>query len=436
LLQVELNRADVTLIVPHPQSQKRQSGAGLYWIGAGGYDDGGKNPGCVQNRQIMTTGASAAAGEAQRKLETRRAGSDGLALVLSGRWCLDQALPAHEELDAELRQGVRRLAFDVAELGAWDSGLLTFLAGVFKACAARDIAVDQSGLPQGVRHLLAMACAVPEQKVAGRGMPEGGLFARVGRAALESFRGAPAMLRFLGEITLSFLRLFTGRARFRASDMWIEIEQVGPRALPIVSVISFLVGLILAYLGADQLRLVGAQIFIADLVSIGMVREVGALMTGIIIAGRTGAAFAAQLGTMQVNEEIDAFKTLGISPVDFLVLPRMLALMLMVPLLTLYSGFVGMLAGLLVSTLIFDISFFEYYNETLRALELKHFWVGLSKGTVYGAMVAFAGCLRGMQCGRSAEAVGEAATSAVVTGILLITIAASVMTIVYYQLEI
>ena len=159
-------------------------------------------------------------------------------------------------------------------------------------------------------------------------------------------------------------------------------------------------------------------------------------MTGIIMAGRTGAAFAAQLGTMQVNEEIDAFRTLGFSPVDFLVLPRMLALMLMVPLLTLYSGFVGMLAGLLVSVFIFDISLFEYYNETLRALELKHFWVGLSKGTVYGAMVAFAGCLRGMQCGRSAEAVGEAATSAVVTGILLITIAASVMTIVYYPLEI
>ena len=218
--------------------------------------------------------------------------------------------------------------------------------------------------------------------------------------------------------------------------MWLEIEQVGPRALPIVSVISFLVGLILAYLGADQLKLVGAQVFIADLVAIGMVREVGALMTGIIIAGRTGAAFAAQLGTMQVNEEIDAFRTLGISPVDFLVLPRMLALMLMVPLLTLSSGFVGMFAGLVVSVTIFDISLFEYYNETLRALELKHFWVGLSKGTVYGAMVAFAGCLRGMQCGRSAEAVGEAATSAVVTGILLITIAASVMTIVYYQLDI
>ena len=200
--------------------------------------------------------------------------------------------------------------------------------------------------------------------------------------------------------------------------------------------ISFLVGLILAYLGADQLKMVGAQIFIADLVAIGMVREVGALMTGVIIAGRTGAAFAAQLGTMQVNEEIDAFKTLGIHAVDFLVLPRILALMLMVPLLTLYSGFIGMLAGLMVAVTIFDIGVFEYYTETLRALTMTHILVGLSKGSAYGAMIAFAGCLRGMQCGRSAEAVGHAATSAVVTAILLITIVASVMTVVYYQLGI
>jgi phospholipid/cholesterol/gamma-HCH transport system permease protein len=345
-------------------------------------------------------------------------------------------LPSQEAVERELSAALRRLTFDTAALGDWDSGLLTFLSGVLKACAARGIAVDQDGLPEGLRRLLAMAAAVPEQKVPPRAAAAQSLPARVGAATLDLIRGAPAMLRFLGEIILSFLRLFAGRARFRASDMWLEIEQVGPRALPIVSVISFLVGLILAYLGADQLKLVGAQVFIADLVAIGMVREVGALMTGIIIAGRTGAAFAAQLGTMQVNEEIDAFRTLGISPVDFLVLPRMLALMLMVPLLTLYSGFVGMFAGLVVSVTIFDISLFEYYNETLRALELKHFWVGLSKGTVYGAMVAFAGCLRGMQCGRSAEAVGEAATSAVVTGILLITIAASVMTIVYYQLDI
>jgi phospholipid/cholesterol/gamma-HCH transport system permease protein len=362
--------------------------------------------------------------------------SGTLFIVLGGRWCIDQKLPSAGTLLARLPTSARRLGFNATTLSDWDSGLLTFVAVIGKSCAEQGITLDVGGLPAGAQRLLAMAAAVPEQKLAARDGGAQGTFARVGAATLEFFRGAPQMLAFLGEVVLSLLRLVSGRARFRVRDLWLEIEQVGPRALPIVSVISFLVGLILAYLGADQLKLVGAQIFIADLVAIGMVREVGALMTGIIIAGRTGAAFAAQLGTMQVNEEIDAYQVLGISAIDFLVLPRMLALMLMVPLLTLYSGFIGMLAGLLVSVTIFDIGVFEYYTETLRALEFKQFAVGLSKGTVYGAMIAFAGCLRGMQCGRSAEAVGHAATSAVVTAILLITIAASIMTIVYYQLGI
>jgi len=374
--------------------------------------------------------------DAQWQLDTRLTGEDSLEIIIGGRWCIDANPPASGILFEALEGRIRRMRFDTAGLTDWDSGLLTFLASVLKTCAQRDIAADTTGLPPGARRLLAMAMAVPEQKVAGRDKGPQGMFAQVGTTTLEFLRDGPKMLYFLGEIIQSLLRLLTGRARFRRRDLWLEIEEVGPRALPIVSVISFLVGLILAYLGADQLRLVGAQIFIADLVAIGMVREIGALMTGIIIAGRTGAAFAAQLGTMQVSEEIDAYKTLGIPPVDFLVLPRILALMLMVPLLTLYSGFIGMFAGLLVSVTIFDIGVFEYYTETLRALEFKHFFVGLSKGTVYGAMIAFAGCLRGMQCGRSAEAVGRAATSAVVTAILLITVAASIMTIVYYQLDI
>lgn len=374
--------------------------------------------------------------DAQWQLDTRQTDVGGLEIIIGGRWCIDADLPASGVLFEALDGRIRHLRFDAAGLTDWDSGLLTFLDGVLKACAQRDIAADTTGLPPGAQRLLAMAMAVPEQKVAGRDKGPQDMFSQVGAATIEFFRDGPQMLHFLGEISQSLLRLLTGRARFRARDLWLEIEEVGPRALPIVSVISFLVGLILAYLGADQLRLVGAQVYIADLVAIGMVREIGALMTGIIIAGRTGAAFAAQLGTMQVNEEMDAYKTLGIPPVDFLVLPRILALMLMVPLLTLYSGFIGMLAGLLVSVTIFDIGVFEYYTETLRALEFKHFLVGLSKGTVYGAMIAFAGCLRGIQCGRSAEAVGRAATSAVVTAILLITIAASIMTIVYYQLGI
>ena len=192
------------------------------------------------------------------------------------------------------------------------------------------------------------------------------------------------------------------------------------QALGIVTLISFLIGLILAFMGAIQLRQFGAQIYVADLVGLGMTREMGAVMTGIIMAGRTGAAFAAQLGTMQVNEEIDALTTMGIPPMEFLVLPRMLALMLMMPLLCVYADLLGMVAGLLIGTGFLDLSLTQYVNETRKAVDLVDLGLGLFKSGVFGALVALAGCLRGMQCGRSAAAVGAAATSAVVTGIVWI----------------
>lgn len=373
--------------------------------------------------------------KAKWQLETHRLDGDGLELRFTGRWCLDQSLPLPDRFLADLSSGAGRLAFKT-DVTAWDSGFLAFIVRLLKICRERGIHAEPEGLPEGVRQLLSMAEAAPKQQLAKTAQGEKGLLFRAGAAALAFLREGPAMLRFLGEVILSLGRLATRKTRLRWGDLWWEVEEAGPRALLIVSVISFLVGLILAYLGADQLRMVGAQIFIADLVAIGMVREIGALMTGVIVAGRTGSAYAAKLGTMQVNEELDAFRTLGISPMDFLVLPRMLALMLMVPLLTLYASFVGMLAGLVISVTIFDIGLFEYYNQTVAALDLSHFLVGLIKGTVYGMVVAYSGCMRGMQCGRDATAVGEAATSAVVTGILLITISASILTVFFYQLGI
>jgi phospholipid/cholesterol/gamma-HCH transport system permease protein len=159
-------------------------------------------------------------------------------------------------------------------------------------------------------------------------------------------------------------------------------------------------------------------------------------MTAVIIAGRTGAAYAAEIGTMQVNEEIDALRTLGISPIEFLVLPRLLTLVIMVPLLTLYADLVGILAGMTVAITIFDISAFEYYVQTLRIMDMSNLLVGLSKALVYGVCIAIAGCLRGIQCGRSAAAVGQATTSAVVTSIVYIVVTASLLTILYQELGI
>jgi phospholipid/cholesterol/gamma-HCH transport system permease protein len=238
------------------------------------------------------------------------------------------------------------------------------------------------------------------------------------------------MLGFIGEASVALGKLFMGKARFRRPDLTLTIQQCGVQALPIVSLISLLVGLILAFVGAVQLKVFGAEIYVASIVGIAMVRVMGAIMTGIIMAGRTGAAFAAELGTMTVNEEIDALSTMGVSPMEFLVLPRMLALMLMMPLLCLYADLMGVLGGFIVGVGMLDLGVVEYYNMTKASVSLNNLWIGLFHSAVFGILVALSGCLRGMQCGRSASAVGDAATSAVVTGIVSIIVATAIITII------
>ena len=381
-----------------------------------------------------TTQQSKATGEVQFE----RVDDNTLRLVLSGSWRLKDERPSITDFEKTLEAtpALKRITFDTENVSAWDSGLVTYLSNVVTLTKPKAIDIDESGLPEGARRLLDLAFAVPKKEDTGRHGEVPPLLARIGTATQEFLRGAPEMIAFIGEVTLATGRFLRGKAQYRGSDLALIIQETGPQALPIVSLISFLVGLILAYMGAVQLAQFGAQIYIANLVAVGMVREMAALMTGIIMAGRTGAAFAAQLGTMQVNEEIDAFRTLGISPMEFLVLPRMLALIVMMPLLTLYAGIVGMLAGMVVAVGIFDIGVFEYYHQSIRALDLTQFAVGITKGTIYGILIAIAGCLRGMQCGRSAQSVGQATTSAVVTSIIMIVVAASVLTILFQELGI
>ncbi|MBK1702879.1 MlaE family ABC transporter permease, partial [Thiococcus pfennigii] len=205
---------------------------------------------------------------------------------------------------------------------------------------------------------------------------------------------------------------------------------VSQSVMPVVTLISFLVGVILAFVGAIQLSRFGAQIFIADLVGLAMAREMGPMMAAIIMSGRTGAAFAARIGTMQVNQEVDALKTLGISPIEFLVLPRVLALVVMMPLLTLYADLVGIAGGMAVSITLFDITFIQYWNETMVALSLQQFAIGLAKALVFGVLIALAGCYQGIKTGGSAAAVGTAATSAVVVAIVAIVVADGLFAVV------
>ena len=306
---------------------------------------------------------------------------------------------------------------------------MVFLVRVINRCQEQGIQIDPAGLPGGVQKLLKLASAVPERKGARRVVLGQPIFTKVGNITIEMHRNWRDLLYFIGEIVIAFFNLLRGKARFRTSDLLYQIEGAGPSALAIITLISLLIGMILAFVGAVQLRLFGAQIYIANLVGLGMAREMGAMMTAIIMAGRTGASFAAQLGTMQVNEEIDALKTMGISPIEFLVLPRLLALCFTMPLLCIYSDFIGIFGGAIVSATMLDISFFQYFQQIQSAVEVKHFIIGIVKAGIFGVLVATAGCFRGIQCGRSASAVGHAATSAVVTSIVLIIVADAVATI-------
>jgi phospholipid/cholesterol/gamma-HCH transport system permease protein len=244
------------------------------------------------------------------------------------------------------------------------------------------------------------------------------------------------MLEFLGEQVIALGNLFRGRAQFRWSDAWLVMQECGPQALGIVALINFLVGLIIAFVGAVGLEQFGATIYVADMVAVGTTREMGCIMTGIILCGRTGAAFAAQLGTMKVNEEINAFKTFGISPMEFLVLPRMIALVLMMPLLCVFADLIGMFGGFVVSTLMLHISPTQYIQRSMDAVHLKSFLLGIIKGSFFGFIVAYTGCLRGMQCGNNAAAVGDATTKAVVAGITAIIASDGIFAVICNALHI
>ena len=226
--------------------------------------------------------------------------------------------------------------------------------------------------------------------------------------------------------------LARGRARLRRVDLTLALAEAGVRALPITALISVLVGVILAFIGGVQLTQFGAEVFVANLVAIGMLREMGAMMAAVIMAGRTGAAYAAEIGTMVVNEEVDALSTLGVEPMEFLVLPRVLGLVLMLPLLTVYADLLGILGGAAVGVGLYGIPAPVYLDQSRRFLSLADGSVGLAKAVVFAVVVGLAGCYHGIRCGRSSAAVGVATTRAVVAGIVLIVLTDALMTVMFH----
>ena len=374
----------------------------------------------------------------QGKLAFDRAGDATLMVRLSGRWHLSRDLPPANLVIPELQKQPtpKRLSYDTAALTGWDSGLVSFLIEVEEICRQRNIKEDREGLPAGLRRLIELAEAVPEKEGARSQEKRIPLLQRVGDWTLSYSVAMADFLTFFGDLSAAMAKFVRGKARYRGVDLMEVVQECGPNAVGIVCLISFLVGIILAFMGAVQLSQFGAAIYVADLVGIGMVRDMGAMMTAIIMSGRTGAAFAAKLGTMKVTQEIDALTTMGISPMEFLVLPRVLALLMMMPLLCLFADFVGIAGGAFVGVVMLDLSLRLYIRETISTLTFVNFVGGLVKGTTYGGLIGLAGCLRGFQCGNSSSAVGDAATAAVVMSIVLVVAACGVFAVAFNYLHI
>jgi phospholipid/cholesterol/gamma-HCH transport system permease protein len=357
-------------------------------------------------------------------IDARRDPDGTLVIRLAGHWSLRAGLPSTSPIEDVLAREPKPpvVAFDAKDLLTWDSAVATVVERIGQVCARKGVRVRRDELPDGLKRILALADAVPEKEGARAAHAAPSLLVHLGTWALAAAAGARVTAAFVGEATLSFGRFARGQANFRGRDLALVIQECGAQALGIVTLINFLVGLIIAFVGAVQLQKFGAGIYVADLVAIATVRELGCIMTGIIMAGRTGSGFAAQLGTMNVNQEIEALSTLGVSSMDFLVLPRMLALSLMMPLLCCYADLIGILGGATVAINMIGQSPTQYWVETRGAIGLVDVGLGIGKSVIFGVLVALAGCLRGMTSGRDAAAVGEAATSAVVLGIVWIIV--------------
>lgn len=353
-----------------------------------------------------------------------------------GTWSISGGLADTEALQKTYDGAVagtrfRLLKFDCSGVKAYDSALVCYILKCLRFCREKNIETDLDSLPKDVLRLTKLARGVIESKSELHSRSnESDIFYRIGKHITELAGGAQKQLGFLGETVCAFGKFFRGKARYRGRDVLYFIQGCGIDALPIISLISFITGMILAYIGAMQLERFGAIIYVVSLIAIAMYREMGVIMTSVIMCGRTGSAFAAQIGSMQASEEISALRALGINPVEYLVLPRMIALTLMMPILTLYSDVLGLIGGFaVVSTM--GVTAEQFWNQTVITMNLEHLFSGLIKSVFFGWLVAWAGCYRGMTAGRSSLDVGAAATSASVLGITLIVIGDGIFAVVF-----
>jgi phospholipid/cholesterol/gamma-HCH transport system permease protein len=346
-------------------------------------------------------------------------GSGVLEVTLIGDWLTDFGIRTP---DTNRLQGIHSILVNADHLNQWDSALIVYLKKLWDEAHQLNLEVRTQSLTADIIALIDLSRAVPAPQQSTPLARKPSLLRRLFRLEDSALASADNAVRFLGDAAIALTRFAKGHNLFRQKDLWQYIYDAGPASLPIITLISVIIGMIMAFVGAVQLKQFGAEVFVASLVGLAMSREMAALMTGIIMAGRTGASYAAQIGSMQANEEIDALKTMGVIPFDFLVLPRLIALTFMMPLLTLYSMLLGLLGGALVAVVMLDVPLQLYFSSMAENVDWHHYHLGLLKSVIFGIIIALCGCYKGLKCGRNATAVGRATTEAVVVSIVLIIV--------------
>ena len=329
-------------------------------------------------------------------------------------------------------KSIKGVKFDSQKLKEWDSSLLLIVYKSVQCAKANHKEYDLNNLPKSLQDLVNLAFAVDREP--SRTLEDLPFVEKLGKLIISIGQKISKVINFIGMAAVSIGKFFTFNSVMRKTDFWEALTECGPKAIAIVSLISFLIGLILAFVGAVQLQTFGAQIYVASLVTIGMCRIMGAIMVGIIMAGRTGSAYAATIGTMQVNEELDALYTMGLSQIDFLVLPRLFALLIAMPILTMIADFFGILGGAFVGVFLMDLPYQEYWHYAMEAFTLNNFLVGIFHGFCFGFIIALCGCYSGLMCGRNADSVGVSTTKSVVCSIVWMIVITGIITVICQEI--
>jgi phospholipid/cholesterol/gamma-HCH transport system permease protein len=360
--------------------------------------------------------------------------SEGLVLRLAGTWTLGGAEQLARQLAAIETGSAQRLRVDLSDVTALDAAGAWILFRFMRQAQAADAKVEITGHTEAQAALLRrMAPVVEERKSLARPLipPIRAMVERVGRSTFSFIERGYALVSFFGIVAVALLRTVRRPGQLRFIALLSHIERIGLDAMPIVGLLSFLIGVVLAYQGADQLRAYGAEIFTINLLGVSVLRELGVLLTAIMVAGRSGSAFTAEIGTMQVNEEVDALRTLGLDPVEVLVLPRLLAMMVALPLLAFFSDMMALLGGAIMALFVLDISTAQFLTQFQEAIIPRMFWVGIIKAPFFAFLIAMVGCFEGLQVQGSAESVGRLTTKSVVESIFLVIVADAAFSIFF-----